>query len=70
MQNDRVKLLDAAKELGCSPQCVREHMKRGIWDLGTVVRNQNKKSCRKYEYYIFRGKLNKVLGKEGQADEE
>ena len=25
---------EAAREIGCTPQKVRERMKRGLWDLG------------------------------------
>lgn len=59
--SERVSLKDAAAELGCSQQSVREHMKRGIWDLGNVVLSAGGKH---YTYYIYRRKLDKVLGKE------
>lgn len=62
--SERVSLKDAAAELGCSQQCVREHMKRGVWDLGSVVRNPDKRSNKQYSYYIYRRKLDKILGKE------
>ena len=32
----RVPLNEAARELGVAPQSVREHMRRGIWDLGLL----------------------------------
>lgn len=33
IQKQRVSLLDAAVEIGCAPQALREHMKKGcgIW---------------------------------------
>lgn len=58
---ERVSVAEAAKELGCAQQAVREQMKRGTWDLGYVV--QTGKSGRKYAYYIYREKLNKHLGR-------
>ncbi len=58
---ERVRLEDAAKELGCSQQAVREHMKRGIWDLGEVI--PPKRNKKHYTYFIFRAKLDKILGK-------
>lgn len=65
---ERVRLADAAKELGCSQQAVREHMKLGIWDLGEVIPPKRSKK-KQYSYYIYRAKLDKILGKEGQAHE-
>lgn len=62
--SERVRLEDAAIELGCSEQCVREHMKRGIWDLGSVVVTNGKKGKKRYSYHIYRRKLDRHLGKE------
>ena len=31
-EKERVSVEDAAALLGCNPQSVREHMKRGLWD--------------------------------------
>ena len=59
---ERIGLPDAAKILGVSPQAVREHMKRGLWDLGIVEETGGRK--RKYTYIIFRQKLEKLIGKE------
>ena len=63
MQTERVSVVQAAKELGMAPQGVREHMKSGLLDLGFVVQKPKCKA-KKYEYFIFRAKLDKVLGKE------
>ena len=65
-QSERVSLTLAAKELGVSMQSVREHMKRGVWDLGSVVTpKESGKSF--YGYYIYRRKLDKFLGKEDKV---
>lgn len=60
--SQRVSVNDAAREIGCAPQALREHMKRGLWDLGEVVPPDKKSGS--YVYYIFRPKLDKFLGKE------
>lgn len=62
---ERVRLADAAKELGCSRKAIREHMKLGIWDLGDVISPKRSKK-KQYSYYIFREKLDRLLGKEDQ----
>ncbi len=65
--SERVSVVQAARELGCSPQAVREHMKRGIWDLGEVVTPKQKgRPANSYSYYIFRRKLDNILGKTGE----
>lgn len=64
----RVGLPDAAKELGVAPQAVREHMKRGLWDLGEVVTNVKPNGKKRYRYYIFRPKLDRLIGKEKGSD--
>ena len=61
--NERVSVSDAAKELGCAAQAVRERMKRGIWDLGEVIEPCNM-SGKHYCYNIYRPKLDRLLGKE------
>lgn len=59
---ERVTVRAAAKELGCSPQAVREHMKKGLWDLGDVFSpKQTGKSI--WEYHIYRKKLDRHMGK-------
>ena len=62
--SERLTTEEAAKEIGCRVQAVRENMRRGIWDLGSVVPIGGKK--RKYNYYVFREKLNQFLGKTGR----
>lgn len=61
--SERVSVLDAARELGCGPQAVREHMKRGIWDLGEVIPPE-KLGKKTWGYYIYRSKLDRILGKD------
>lgn len=60
--SEKVRLSDAAAELGISQQSVREHMKRGIWDLGEVV-SPSKTGKKNWEFHIYRSKLDKQLGK-------
>lgn len=60
--SEKVRLADAAAELGISQQSVREHMKRGIWDLGEVV-PPSKSGKKTWEYHIYRTKLDRQLGK-------
>ena len=60
--NERVSVTQAAKELGMNPQGVREHMKRGLLDIGDVLPALSGKA-NKYSYHIYRRKLDKVLGK-------
>lgn len=60
--SERVSLPEAARELGCSPQAVREHMKRGIWNLGEVI-SPKQRGRKTWEYHIYRRKLDKQLGK-------
>lgn len=64
---ERVRLGDAAKELGCSPQAVREHMKRKLWDLGSAV-SPSRSGKSQWEYHIYRTKLDRHLGKGGEHD--
>lgn len=59
---ERVRLADAARELGCSLQAVREHMKRGLWDIGATA-SPTKSGKSVWEYHIYRSKLDKHLGK-------
>lgn len=66
---ERVKLSDAARELGCSQQAVREHMKKGIWDLGRVV-SPRQSGKKQWEYHIYRALLDKHLGKEATCTSE
>lgn len=66
IQKQRVSLLDAAVEIGCAPQALREHMKKGLWDLGEVVPPD--RGSKNYRYYVFRRKLDRFLGKEGEEE--
>ncbi len=72
--SQRVPLKEAAQILGVSQQSVREHMRRGIWkDLGDVI--PPKKGCQRWQYIIFRDRLERKLKgenpmvKEGESDE-
>ena len=63
--SERVSVEQAAKEMGCGPQAVREQMKKKLIDIGYVApaAQQNYRKTT-YRNYIFRDKLNKLLGKE------
>lgn len=56
----RVSVADAAKEIGCDADFLRQMMKKKKWDLGTVVPPTRTGGI--YTYYIFRPKLDKFLG--------
>lgn len=58
----RVTVEQAAKEIGCFPQYLRNKMKAKEWDLGRVV--NSKKPNGQSTYFIFREKLDRFLGKE------
>lgn len=60
---ERVSIKQAAKELGMSPQAVREHMRRGLFDLGDYI-PKDKTGKKTDEYHVYRPKLDKHLGKE------
>ena len=64
--SERVSVAQAAKEMGCCTQAVREQMKRGLIDIGFVAPSMRRKSKYRppYRYFIYREKLNKLLGKE------
>lgn len=61
-EKQRVTVIDAAKEIGCDPDYLRQKMKKKTWDLGMVV--PPSKPGGRYEYFIFRAKLDKFLGRE------
>jgi hypothetical protein len=63
-ESERVSVTQAAKELGMSPMAVRVRMERGLLDIGEVYPSVSGKKDRS-SYYIYRSRLNKVLGKEG-----
>lgn len=60
--SQRVAVADAAKEIGCAPEYLRRQMKNGHWDLGSVIKPV--RGSTNYNYFIFRTKLDKFLGKE------
>lgn len=66
MLSERVKVEEAAKLLGMSPQGVREHMKRNLFPspIGYVT----KVSKGRTQYHIYRNLLNKHLGRSEEAD--
>lgn len=59
--SQRVRTEDAAKEIGCNPQYLRNQVRNGEWDLGYCAKPR--KPGGKYTCYIFRGKLDAFLGK-------
>lgn len=61
---ERVRIDEAAAELGCSKAKIRERMKRKIWDLGEAI-PPSKTGKKQWEFHIYREKLNKHLGKSG-----
>lgn len=54
---------EAAREIGCTSQKVRERMKRGLWDLGEVIDKNKLGRVEKNEYNIHRHKLEKFIGR-------
>lgn len=53
---------EAAREIGCTGQKVRERMKRGLWDLGEVIEGEKLgRACN--EYNIHRYKLERFIGR-------
>ncbi len=68
--SQRVSVPDAAKEIGCDQNYLRQQMRRGEWDLGSYVRPGRGK--KKASYFVFRNKLDKFLGiaQEYSAKEE
>lgn len=59
---ERVSVSQAAKELGVNQQSVREHMKRGLWQIGYCY-SPKLTGKKVWEYHIYRGMLDKHLGK-------
>ena len=66
MSNNVVPVEQAARELGLAPQGVREYMKRGLIDIGDVLPAIRGKG---YRYKIYRAKLDKHIGKDGDLNE-
>lgn len=65
-KTERVPVRQAAKELGVSPQAVRVQMERGLLDIGIVMPSVE---GTKRQYWIYRSKLDKILGKEGTTND-
>ena len=61
METERVPVAQAAREIGCCEQFLRQQMKCGEWDLGQVKKPP--RGGNRYTYYVFRSKLDKFLGK-------
>ena len=62
-EKEIMSALEVSKILGCSPQMVREMIKRGIWKFGEFIppgKNGNKKHG---SYFIYRSKLYKHIGR-------
>lgn len=62
MSKEILKPPEVAKILGVSPQAVREHIKRGIWDFGECVPKKIRGKTTD-EYNIYRAKLEAHIGK-------
>lgn len=70
-ETERISVEEAARLLGMAPQGVRVQMRRGLLDIGNVFPSvSHKKGGRTiYQYFIFRNKLNRVLGKNSDGEE-
>mgnify|MGYP006988844595 CR=1 FL=1 len=67
---ERIKVAKAAEILGVNQQAVREQMKRGMIDIGTVIpKKRGKYPKQMYDYWIFRAKLESFIGRK-LTDEE
>lgn len=66
--NQRLTVKQAAAEIGCDPEYLRRQMRSGKWDLGSVIRPSKGGSI--YQYFIFRAKLDKLLGIERRERDE
>lgn len=64
---ERVKLRDAAQELGMSQQAVRVHMQRHLMDLGDAIA-PTVSGKKQWTYYIYRPKLDRQIGKGGDPN--
>lgn len=56
---ERITLREASAILGMHEQCIRQMMQRKEIDIGFCV-----KHGRNYNYFIFRAKVMKLVGKE------
>lgn len=61
IKSQRVRVEDAAKEIGCCPEYLRRQMKSEKWNLGKVVKPAGRGA--QCEYFIFRTKLDEFLGR-------
>lgn len=59
-EKELISANEAAKIIGCGAQKVREHMKRGIWDIGDYV-PARKLGGTRAEYNVSRRKLLRKL---------
>lgn len=59
---ERVSVAEASKVLGVSPQCLRLQMQKGIINIGYVAKDMSRGES--YRYYIFRDKLDRLVGKD------
>ncbi len=58
--SQRVRVEDAAREIGCCVEYLRRKIQSGEWDLGEY--GKPKKGQKKGSYFIFRHKLDNFLG--------
>lgn len=70
-ETERISVEEAARLLGMAPQGVRVQMRRGLLDIGNVFPavSQKKGGRTTYQYFIFRDKFNRVLGKNNNGEE-
>lgn len=66
-ETQRVSVKIAAKEIGCDMEYLRRKMKTGRWNLGRVEKPSSPGG--KYNYFIFRAKLDEFLGKGNERKE-
>lgn len=65
--SERVKVKDAADEIGCCIPYLYEMMRTGKWDLGDYAKSKGRKRA---TVFIFRDKLDKFLGKEPPCEQQ
>jgi len=59
---ERVPIKQAAQELGMSRQAVREHMRRGLFDIGDYIPKE-RTGKKQDSFYVYRPKLDRHLGR-------
>lgn len=59
---DILKPPEVAKILGISPQSVREHIRRKIWDFGERIPKEKLRTSTD-QYYIYRAKFEDHIGR-------